>query len=94
MSDANPYPTTDEIRQWAMSKKAGAGLSYSGPLPKAVIAGWNRTHPDRPYVRSEAYHGSTHGYINMNCRCAPCTASASAASQIYKQGRRDEAATA
>lgn len=91
MNAASPYPSNDEVRQWAMTKKAGAGMSYRGALSRAAIAGWDREHPDRPYVASEAYHGSTGGYTSHNCRCRPCTTAGSAASMDGRRGRLEEA---
>jgi hypothetical protein len=65
------YPSTPEVRDWAMTVTPGA-VSMRGELPKVVIAGWNKTHPDRPYVKNQAHHGTPSGYNSRNCRCDRC----------------------
>jgi hypothetical protein len=66
------YPSTAEIRAWARTKRAGAALSPKGRLPQFVILGWNKAHPDRPYVASQSHHGTPQGYMRHRCRCDRC----------------------
>lgn len=86
------YPNNTEIRAWAMSVNPRA-VSRRGQLSRAVIAGWNKTHPDRPYVASEAYHGTTCGYVDYDCRCDRCSAVATAAASGHRRAREDERRT-
>lgn len=95
MGDLNTdqYPSNAELRRWAMSKKAGASLSYVGGLPRFVILAWNRAHPERPYVASQAHHGMRKGY-EKGCKCDRCLdAGRAIAREQYRRSRdaRDEA---
>lgn len=70
--DTSAFPSTQELRDWAMSKSAGRNLGRMGSLPHPVIAGWNKTHPERPFVKTEAFHGTLNGYLHRECRCDRC----------------------
>jgi len=41
-------PTRGEVRAWAM--RTDPSIATKGRLPDYVVTGWNRAHPDRPYV--------------------------------------------
>lgn len=71
MSKRNPYPTNPEVRAWG--EKRFGNLPATGPIPKFVIAEWNRTHPKRKYVLEEAHHGTLTGYTYHGCREACCS---------------------
>lgn len=75
MSDSAKYPSNPEVRAWGMARKPDM-VPNRGRLPNFLIIAWNRAHPDRPYVATEAYHGTTSGYWNRGCRCERCTACA------------------
>jgi len=62
----------------------------NGSLPKFVIIAWDRAHPDRPYVVSEAYHGTVSGYNSRHCRCDRCRAAVNAAELARKHLRKAE----
>jgi hypothetical protein len=82
------YPNFMEIRRWAQAK--GLPVSGVGKLPYGLIKAWDRAHPDRPFVKAEAHHGSATGYTQYGCRCEPCTAVAVAAeSARWKLNRED-----
>jgi hypothetical protein len=69
MSDQ--YPTSVELHRWAETQPWGHKVSPRFISPDLIKA-WNRAHPERPYVKSEAYHGTTGGYNNQGCRCDAC----------------------
>lgn len=63
------YPNTLEIRRWAELK--GLPVKYTGALPIGLIKAWNKTHPERPFVKSQGAHGTVGG-VNDGCRCDRC----------------------
>lgn len=83
------YPNNYEIRAWGRKVNPRA-TPNRGALPIALIAGWNRAHPDRPYVKREAYHGTIGGYNNHGCRCDRCR-EAAAAGRVAYEAKRDSA---
>ena len=66
------YPTVAEVREWGM--KYYHGVHPSSRLPHWLIAEWDRHHPKRKYVASEAHHGSLYGYTKRKCKCDECRA--------------------
>lgn len=82
MSDQ--YPSNVEVHRWAQAQPWGhkvPGNWAVGATGRQIIAAWNKAHPDRPYVKAEAYHGTLSGYGMHNCRCERCTAANSARSR-------------
>jgi hypothetical protein len=65
MSD---YATVEEVRAWYQ----GRGIPVPSQLSKRHIAGWDKAHPDRPYLARQ--HGSASTYRDWGCRCDECRA--------------------
>jgi hypothetical protein len=70
-ADTSRYPNGPELRAWANDRQPGL-IAAAGQLPRFLILAWNKAHPDRPYVPSQAHHGTPHGYSNKGCRCDRC----------------------
>ena len=74
------YPSNVEVHRWAQAQPWGHKVPMrnwrAGAVGRQIIAAWDKAHPDRPYVRSEAYHGTPSGYTKRDCRCERCTAAA------------------
>ena len=64
------YPNARELRDWANAKQPGI-VQDKGHLPRFVILAWDKAHPDRPYVKAQAHHGTARGY-GRGCRCDRC----------------------
>jgi hypothetical protein len=79
----NDYASTEEVRAWYATR--GFNVPTKGALGKRLIAGWNKAHPERPYVARR--HGTTAMYTGFSCRCDECTAAASAAAVGYASAR-------
>lgn len=71
------HPNNVEIHRWAEAQPWGHKVTSKG-ITNQLIAAWNKAHPDRPYVKSEAHHGTAGGYGSRGCRCRPCTDAATA----------------
>jgi hypothetical protein len=68
--DMSRYPSARELREWAESRRPGV-ISSRGMLPRFLVIAWDRSHPGRPYRRSESHHGTHEGYCS-GCRCIQC----------------------
>jgi hypothetical protein len=88
--NTDQYPSSKELRTWAQSKRAGAGVGDLGALPNCVVLAWNRAHPERPYVRSQSHHGTWNGYSTKSCRCERCLEAGRAYSNGLKRLNREE----
>lgn len=82
------YPSNVEVHAWAREQPWGHKVS-SRAISRQLILAWDRAHPDRPYVRSEAYHGTEGGYVNHNCRCDRCTDVATRSTAIRRDHREE-----
>lgn len=64
------YPNNAEVRAWADERFFD--VPTRGRLPGWVIEEWDKAHPVRKYVASEAYHGTLSGYTYRGCREECC----------------------
>ena len=83
--------TAEEVRAWYQSR----GIPVSPKqLSRRHVDGWNKAHPNRPYVVGSFVHGTSNGYFNHDCRCEPCTSAGSAKSlAMYHEHRSPDART-
>jgi hypothetical protein len=81
----SPYPSNIEVRRWAEAK--GLPVHFQGMLPLSLIKAWDRAHPDRPFVKSEARHGTFSGYA-QGCRCDPCLETGRGREREARRARR------
>lgn len=86
------YPSNVEVHRWAETQPWGHKVSRTR-MSRDLIRAWDKAHPDRPYVKSEAYHGTAGGYDNHGCRCRRCTDAARAGwlgryhARAFEEGR-------
>jgi len=73
---ADQHPSNVEVRRWAEAQPWGHKVSGTGGMPSQLIRAWDKAHPDRPYVKSQAHHGTPSGYHTQGCRCDRCTRAA------------------
>jgi hypothetical protein len=66
------YPNNEEVRAWA-NDRFGDVVRSRGRMPHWVVQEWNKTHPKRKYVKTQAHHGTLHGATYRKCSCAKCS---------------------
>ena len=64
------YPNNEEVRAWADARFYD--VPARGKLPAWVVEEWDKAHPKRKYVHSEAHHGTLGGTTQHGCTCLKC----------------------
>lgn len=81
--DTSIFPNYHELRQFAEAR--GVTVSRKHPPPPSLVAAWDKAHPDRPYVHSHRFHGTSAGRYFHRCSCARCINGAREAYRNYHE---------
>lgn len=82
------YPSNVEVHRWVEAQPWGHKASAARITPQMIKA-WDKAHPDRPYVKAEAYHGTPTGY-RYDCKCDACREAINAQSLAYQHLNKAE----